>query len=48
MLPGDIAGDPLAAYRRFQREVTGLWGNLHKREYPLSSLQLRAKDETAL
>ena len=48
VLPADIAEHPLAAYQLFQLEVTVFWGNLHKREYQLSSLQLRAKDETAL
>jgi len=48
VLPTDIAEHPLAAYQLFQLEVTVFWGDLHKREYRLSSLQLRAKDETAL
>lgn len=48
VLPADIAEHPLAAYQLFQLEVTVFWGNLHKREYQLTSLQLRARDETAL
>ena len=48
VLPAEIAEHPLAAYQLFQLEVTVFWGGLRKREYQLSSLQLRAKDETAL
>jgi len=48
VLPADIAEQPLAAYQLFQLEVTVFWGGLHKREYQLSSLQLRAKVETEL
>jgi len=48
VLPADIAEHPLAAYQLFQLEVTVFWGGLHKREYQLSSLQLRTRDETAL
>jgi len=48
VLPADIAEHPLAAYQLFQLEVTVFWGGLHKREYQLTSLQLRARDETAL
>ena len=48
VLPAEIAEHPLATYQLFQLEVTVFWGGLHKREYQLTSLQLRAKDETAL
>ena len=48
VLPAKIAEHPLAAYQLFQLEVSVFWGDLHKREYRLSSLQLRAKDESAL
>jgi len=46
VLPAAVANHPLAAYQLFQLEVTVFWGSTHKREYQLSSLQLRADDET--
>ena len=48
VLPATIAEHPLTAYQLFQLEVTVFWGGLHKRAYQLSSLQLRAKDGSAL
>ena len=48
VLAAEITEHPLAAYQLFQLEVTVFWGGLHKREYQLSSLQLRTKDESAL
>ncbi|MBQ0719468.1 MAG: prepilin-type N-terminal cleavage/methylation domain-containing protein [Gammaproteobacteria bacterium] len=48
VLPTGIAEHPLAAYQLFQLEVSVFWGGLHKREFQLSSLQLRTKDESAL
>ena len=48
VLPVDIAEQPLAAYELMQLEVTVFWGSLHKREFRLSTLQLRSKDESKL
>lgn len=48
VLPAEIAEHPLVAYQLFQLQVSVYWGGLNKREYQLSSLQLRAKDESAL
>lgn len=48
ILPAAIAEHPLVGFQLFQLEVTVFWGGLNKREFQLSSLQLRAKDETAL
>ncbi len=48
VLPADIAEHPLADYQLFQLDVTVFWGGLRKREFQLSSLQLRTKNETPL
>lgn len=48
VFPADIADHPLATHQLYQLDVSVYWGALHKREFRLSSLQLRAKGEADL